>query len=230
LSVRIDTVSNAVSIVSNALSLEIANRTSADNALSNLISALSNSVSVTYAPKASPSFSGNITTTGSLLLNTLNNVTAIVNSGSNGVGNIGTATVTFNTVFAKATTAQYADLAEKYTSDAPYSPGTVVVFGTTSEVTISTTLADSRVVGVVSTEPAYLMNAGLENGVAVALTGRVPCNVVGKIRRGDMLVTSHIPGVATYAGAPLIGTVIGKALGNYDSDIVGTIEVVVGRM
>jgi hypothetical protein len=154
----------------------------------------------------------------------------ITNSNGNGVGNIGSASTYFNTVFAQATSAQYADLAEKYQSDSNYAPGTVVVFGDATEITISTEPADARVAGVVTSNPAYLMNAGLEHGVAVALTGRVPCQVVGKIRRGDMLVTSELPGVATSAQSPAMGTVIGKALSNYNSDTPGVIEVVVGRL
>jgi len=129
-----------------------------------------------------------------------------------------------------ATRARYADLAENYLPDAQYAPGTVLVFGGECEVTVSTTPLDTRVAGVVSTNPAHLMNGALTNGVAVALQGRVPCQVVGTIRKGDMLVTSDIPGVATSTATPQLGTVIGKALENYDSSTVGTIEVVVGRV
>jgi hypothetical protein len=157
---------------------------------------------------------------------------SIGKNGTTGTGNIGSSSNAFNTVFAKATTAQYADLAEKYESDLDYEPGTVLVFGTDTEVTISTCYEDNRVAGVVTTNPAYLMNSEAE-GVAVALQGRVPCKVTGTIRRGDMMVTSNIPGVATSCmpnGGPHIGTVIGKALQNYDSNEVGVIEIVVGRV
>ena len=128
-----------------------------------------------------------------------------------------------------ATSAQYADLAEKYSSDAEYEPGTVVVFGGSKEITQSTTFMDRRVAGVISTNPAYLMNSGAD-GLPVALQGRVPCKVIGKIEKGDMLVSSAIPGVAAVTYSPQIGTVIGKALENYDSQEVGIIEVVVGRV
>jgi hypothetical protein len=167
---------------------------------------------------ASPTF-GNITT-GSLIPT------------ANNVSNIGTTSYRYNTIFARATSASYADLAEKYESDADYEPGTVLVFGADTEVTISTRHEDNRVAGVVTTNPAYLMNSDAA-GVAVALTGRVPCRVVGIIRRGDMMVTSGIPGVATACMPPFgphIGTVIGKALQNYDSNEVGVIEIVVGRV
>jgi hypothetical protein len=88
---------------------------------------------------------------------------------------------------------------------------------------------DRKLAGVISTNPAYLMNSDAE-GLPVALQGRVPCKVVGKIEKGDMLVSSAIPGVAAATYSPQMGTVIGKALENYDSQEVGTIEVVVGRV
>jgi hypothetical protein len=125
--------------------------------------------------------------------------------------------------------ATYADLAERYRSDHQYEPGTLVVFGGNAEVTISTQMNDRRVAGVITTAPAYLMNAGIE-GVDVALQGRVPCKVIGKIQKGDLMVTSGIAGVAMANNDPKMGTVIGKALQDYDSDIVGIIEVAVGRL
>jgi len=154
---------------------------------------------------------------------------SITKNGTTGTGNIGSSANAFNTIFAKATTAQYADLAEKYESDYDYQPGTVLVFGTNTEVTISTQHKDNRVAGVVTTNPAYLMNSEAA-GVAVALQGRVPCRVIGFIQRGDMMVTSDTPGVATTCLHPTVGTVIGKALQNYDSNQVGVIEIVVGRV
>ena len=173
---------------------------------------------------------GNVTTAGQLTVNSGANVTAIVNGATSGVGNIGTATVGFNTVFAKATTAQYADLAEKYTADAEYQPGTVVSFGGDAEITLSDTDADRRIAGVVSTQPAYSMNSGLQSEftVMVALTGRVPCSVVGSVRKGDMMVAAG-NGQARAEANPAVGTVIGKALEDFDGES-GVIEVVVGRL
>lgn len=156
-------------------------------------------------------------------------VSGAITPNANATVNLGSTTAWFNNIYGVSTQARYADLAEIYSSDQDYQPGTVVVFGADTEVTISTSLADNRVAGVVSTNPAYLMNSGA-SGVAVALTGRVPCHVVGQIKRGDMLVTSAIPGVATSTANPQIGTVIGKALENYDNNEVGVIEVVVGRL
>ena len=131
-----------------------------------------------------------------------------------------------------ATAARYADLAERYAADKEYKPGTVVVFGGDKEITQSTIYMDTRVAGVISTDPAHLMNSEAGDDKThppVALQGRVPCKVIGKIKKGDMLVTSTISGVAIATTEPKIGTVIGKALENYDSDHIGMIEVVVGR-
>ena len=172
---------------------------------------------------------GNVTTAGIITVNSGGAATAIVNGGSTGVGNIGSSTVPFNTIFAKATTAQYADLAEKYTADAEYAPGTVLVFGGTAEVTVNAVDADRRVAGVVSTNPSYTMNSGLESEhvATVALTGRVPTLVVGTVRKGDMMVAAGL-GRARAEADPQVGSVIGKALEDFDG-AEGTIEVVIGR-
>jgi hypothetical protein len=171
---------------------------------------------------------GNVTG-GNLVTAGLVSLSSITKTGSNGVGNIGSSTSTFNTIFAKATSAQYADLAEKYTADAEYTPGTVVVFGGDKEVTVSSTDADRAVAGVVSTNPSYIMNAGLEaeHVATVALTGRVPTRVTGTVRKGDLMVSAG-HGAARAEADPRVGTVIGKALENHEG-AEGVIEVVVGR-
>jgi hypothetical protein len=155
---------------------------------------------------------------------------SIINSGANATGNIGSASTYFNRLFATATTALYADVAEKYTSDAKYAPGTVLAFGGEKEVTISNVYQDRRVAGVVSTTPAHLMNAGLqsEHTVDVALVGRVPCLVQGNVTKGDLMVSAG-NGRACAELNPSVGAVIGKALENFVGDH-GTIEVVVGRI
>ena len=129
-----------------------------------------------------------------------------------------------------STTAKYADLAERYTSDANYPAGTVVVFGGNKEITISTQNHDTTVAGVISTDPAYLMNSELD-GVSVALTGRVPCQVQGPVRKGQVLVTSDTPGVAQAIDNSkfLPGCIVGKALEAIKTNTIETIEVVVGR-
>ena len=169
--------------------------------------------------------SSNVTMSGGL------NISSLFPTANASV-NIGSTTGWFNTIYGTSTQAQYADLAECYEADAVYAPGTVLIFGTDTEVTVSQTANDPAVAGVVSTNPAYLMNGQLvgETVVALALTGRVPCRVVGTVKRGDRMVTSAIPGVAMANNDPEISTVIGKALGNYDSTEIGVVEVVVGRI
>jgi hypothetical protein len=131
-----------------------------------------------------------------------------------------------------ATQAIYADLAEKYVADKDYEPGSIMVIGGDKEVTASSSYMDPAVAGVVSTNPAFLMNKDLtaEHVVDLALTGRVPCKVHGKIQRGDMIVSGNIAGVGTSCTAPKFGTVLGKALESYDSETVGIIEVITGRL
>jgi hypothetical protein len=177
----------------------------------------------------------NINTTSNANIQLLPNGTGNVNIGANimptanATSNIGSASLSYNTIFAKATSAQYADLAEKYTADADYAPGTVVVFGGSAEVTVNATDADRKVAGVVSTNPSYIMNSGLESEhvATVALTGRVPTLIVGPVRKGDMMVSAGL-GRARAEADPQVGTVIGKALEDFDG-AEGTIEVVVGR-
>jgi hypothetical protein len=168
---------------------------------------------------ASPTFTTQITTP------------AIVKSGTNGVGDIGQSDNKFGTIYGLASSAQYADLAEKYISDKDYAPGTVVVFGGGYEITESTESHQRSVAGVISTLPAYLMNSD-EDGLPVALQGRVPCKVKGPIDKGDLVVASDIPGVAQrlYDNEYKPGCVIGKALNSIEDGEIHNIEVVVGRV
>ena len=176
-----------------------------------------NIVTATTLNATTVSASGNVTS-GNLSVGTgAVSIGSIVNNNANGVGNIGSSSKYFNTVFATATTALYADLAEKFTSDIDYPPGTVVVFGGNKQVTVATTYADPHAAGIVSTNPAYLMNAGLtETAVSLALAGQVPCFVMGPVHKGDLLTTSDTEGYAckleTKDWQP--GVTIGKALEN----------------
>jgi len=87
--------------------------------------------------------------------------------------------------------ATYADLAEYYTSDKNYEPGTVLVFGGEKETTVTNIFGDTRVAGVVTTDPAYVMNVGLKDkdSVCIALQGRIQCKVIGKVNKGYLLTT-----------------------------------------
>ena len=142
---------------------------------------------------------------------------------------IGNLTFRFATIYGISDNALYADLAEMYTADQLYGPGTVVQFGGTEEIT-QAQAGTTRVAGVVSTNPAYLMNDSLTGShiTAVALIGRVPCKVVGPVQKGDMLVSAG-DGFASACSSPTIGSVIGKALENFEGES-GTVEVVVGRL
>jgi len=174
---------------------------------------------------------GNLTTAGILTVNSGAAATAIVNGAGNAVGNIGSSSVYFNRLFAQATTALYADLAENYLGDADYASGTVVDFGGTQEITISTVDSSKRVAGVVSTNPAHLMNAGVvgEHVVTVALIGRVPVSVTGTVRKGDLMVSAGDGTArAVTIASPKVGTIIGKSLEDFDGD-KGTIEIVIGK-
>jgi len=127
----------------------------------------------------------------------------------------------------------YADLAEIYTSDKLYDPGTLLKFGGDKEVTESTITHSEALAGVVSTNPSYIMNSQCESEftATVALVGRVPTKVIGKIVKGSLMTSSDIPGVATAVNERYYkpGCIIGRALENYDSDQIGVIEVVMGR-
>jgi len=179
----------------------------------------------------------NITSVGTLTgltlsggINTTGNTTANIGSPSNWFGNVHAVTFRGTSV-----TAQYADLAEMYLADNAYGPGTVVMFGGEQEVTAAEAHT-TAVAGIVSTNPAYVMNNTLKGThvVAVALTGRVPCLVVGTVCKGDLMVAG--PGGTAMSisnsqwsdgGAP-VGVVVGKAIQDFNGSD-GVIEVAVGR-
>jgi len=155
-------------------------------------------------------------------------VNGAVVPGTNGTYDLGTTALRWSTIWGKASSAVYADLAENYESDENYEPGTVVEFGGEFEIT-EAKANSTRVAGIVSTNPGYLMNAEAKGNfiIPIGLVGRVPCKVVGPVFKGDMMVSAG-DGYAIASSAPNIGTVIGKALENLAGGI-GIIEVVVGR-
>ena len=143
--------------------------------------------------------------------------------------NVGTITGNWSLSTGSQLRATYADLAEYYVADQHYESGTVLAFGGDKEVTLAED-GTSRVAGIVSTNPAYVLNTACEgeHTVVLALQGRVPCKVRGIIRKGDMMVSGG-NGFARASLSPHMGTVIGKALENFDG-IEGVIEVAVGRL
>ena len=168
---------------------------------------------------------------------TVNNefINGNVTPGANVTYNLGSTTAYWNNIYAitstvTATSAKYADLAENYQADRAYMAGTVVMFGGSAEVTLAD--ADTpAVAGVVSTNPAHLMNGGLtgSNVIPLALQGRVPCQVVGPVHKGDLMVSAG-HGFAKVNNTPAAGTVIGKALQEVTFAGKAVIEVVVGRV
>lgn len=121
-----------------------------------------------------------------------------------------------------ATAAKYADLAEKYLPDTQYETGTVVVIGGEKEITAST--YGELAIGVISENPAYMMNSELVGGVYVALKGRVPVKIIGAVKKGDRLVAGN-NGVAQVAADRL--DIFAVALESNDSTEVKIIEAVI---
>lgn len=125
----------------------------------------------------------------------------------------------------------YADLAEYYSADKNYTPGTVLEFGGTKEVTVAKE-ETIKVAGVVSSDPAYVMNGNIdaEHPVIIALIGRVKVKVIGSVLKGDMMISAGNGFAKASIISPKMGTVIGKAIENkFDGD-EGMIEVMVGRL
>ena len=151
------------------------------------------------------------------------------NTASKVVARDGSGNFSAGTITATATAARYADLAENYEADVEYEAGTVVKFGGEKEITATDSEGDSAVVGVISTDPAHLMNADCE-GIAlpVALAGRVPCKVVGPVAKGDLMVSAG-EGRAKADNAAQAGHIIGKAI-SANEDGEGVCEVLVNMM
>ena len=180
---------------------------------------------------AGANVSGTVSQATTVMGATQNNITTLgalttLSSGANTTA--GTITGNWSLSSGSRLTATYADLAEYYEADVKYLPGTVLMFGGEKEVTLAED-GTNKVAGVVSTNPAYVMNATCPGLLtAVALQGRVPCKVRGKISKGDMLISGG-NGFARPNQFPAMGTVIGKALQDFDG-YEGVIEVAVGRL
>jgi hypothetical protein len=173
----------------------------------------------------------NGTLTGNLVVNGSVSVNSLLNNNANGVGNIGSASTYFNTVFATATRAQYADVAERFAADDVYEAGTVVELGGSAEITCSRSELSDSVFGVISTRAAYLMNDGAGSDAThppVAMTGRVPVKVIGQVVKGDRLVSAG-NGLARSAkpGEATAFNVIGRSLTSKTDAAEGTVEAIV---
>jgi hypothetical protein len=152
---------------------------------------------------------------------------------------VGTSTLRFANIYSvtfqgTATSAEYADLAERCASDMLLEAGDVVILGGNKEITKSAEAFSTDVFGVISTNPAYMMNSTAgdrETHPYVALAGRVPVKVTGTVKKGQRLVTSPIAGVAMavdISALPNSFVVIGRALADKITDDVGLVEITVG--
>ena len=164
--------------------------------------------------------------TGNVNIGTM--VTTAITTGANTTA--GTITGNWTLTTGSRLEATYADLAEYYAGDKHYPAGTVLDFGGEFEVTLAG-IESNRIAGVVSADPAYVMNGMIQckHPVTIALQGRVPCKVKGKVRKGDMMISAGDGYAKAAITTPSVGTVIGKALANFDGE-EGVIEVVVGRL
>ena len=209
---------NVTGNVGNALNAYAVAGANVSGTVANATYAVSAGTAGTVTTNAQP----NITSVGTLTSLTTTTITTGANT------TVGTITGNWGLSAGSRLEATYADLAEYYESDKPYEAGTVLEFGGEKEVTIAED-GTTRVAGVVSTDPAYVMNSSCvgEHIVALALQGRVPCKVRGTIRKGDMLVSGG-NGFARPSQLPVMGMVIGKSLENFEGE--GIIEVAVGRL
>lgn len=165
-----------------------------------------------------------------------NAVTGTILPDTTGARSLGSSALRFGTVYANvfngtATTAQYADLAERFEADNAYEPGTVVELGGAAEITKAVEELSSNVFGVVSTQAAYLMNNGAgtnDTHPPIAMNGRVPVKVIGKVNKGDRLVSAG-NGFARAAleNEATHDNVLGRALNSKNDDSEGTVEAVV---
>jgi hypothetical protein len=166
--VSVDTkLSNAVSAVSAQL-------TSVKNDLTSAINVVSAQVSALVAGNLS------LGAVASDIIPTVNNTYTIGNTSKRW------ANVWATNIYGVASSAQYADLAEKFIPDQDYAEGTVVMVGGVNEITACQ--PNAKAIGAISLRPAYGMNTALENGVFVALKGRVPVRVVGAVTKGSELI------------------------------------------
>ena len=194
---------------------------------------------VNYASTANAVAGGNVSgtvanatyavTAGSTTTVTTGGTVTTTNLTTGATATAGTITGNWSLATGSQLRATYADLAECYKADAYYEAGTVLEFGGMNEVTLASD-STNRVAGVVSTNPAYVMNSLCEGEyiVQLALQGRAPCKVRGNVRKGDMMVSGG-DGFARPSASPLMGTVIGKSLEDF-TGTSGVIEVAVGRL
>ena len=173
---------------------------------------------------------GLMTTGGNIIIPNAGNIGSVGDTDATAIAANGV--VTFSqAITGQASSALYADLAEMYDSDETIPEGTVVMFAGAGKLKACDAANCTRVAGIVSTDPAYLMNSSQE-GVALALAGRVPCKVIGPVQAGDLMVSAGNGLAKAFdadIGQPLMGSVIGKAIED-NAQGEGVIEVLAMMM
>lgn len=166
---------------------------------------------------------GNLVVSGNIVVGN------IFNPNASGEGNIGNTTSYYNQVFATVYNASSSGIAEIFSADAVYPPGTVVSFGGTQELTASVVDSDPAVAGVVAYNPGMLLNSEFVGAfpTQLAISGRVACLIQGNVVKGDCLVSAGT-GYARAEAVPAPGTIIGKALESF-TGVTGTISIAVGH-
>lgn len=146
--------------------------------------------------------------------------------------NLGSSSKKYATIYGVATSAQYADIAERFEADASMEAGDVIALGGVKEITKTAERADDKVFGVISDKPAFRMNDGAGDDSThpfVAFSGRVDCKVIGPVTKGDRLVSSDIPGVAIKAQPEdSWKSTFGRALVDKTSEEVHKITIAIG--
>jgi hypothetical protein len=199
-------------------------------ATSNVVVATTTGANIVGTLTATGNITGaNFVSTGAANLGSLR--TTVITAGANTTP--GTITGTWTLTAGSTLQSTYADLAEYYVIDRGATAGTVVEFGGSEEIQVCDTVMSRRVAGVITTNPAFIMNkdGGLpgQARAAVALQGRVPCKVIGIVRKGDLMVSAG-NGCAASSDEPTIGSVIGKSLVDKLTTEPGIIEIAVGRL
>jgi hypothetical protein len=228
----VDTYGRVTSVSNTSISItasQVSNFTSAANtAIDNRIVAGSG---LTYSSGTLAVGAGSYINVGAddISVNASTTATASTIAARDASGNI-----TANVFVGVSTSARYADLAENYLADGDYLPGTVLVFGGDAEVTASMSPSSTRIAGVVTTQPAHVMNSHLvgPHVACIALRGRVPVKVMGVVRKGDVLVSAG-EGYVGYATAALnprdvpAAAMVGKAIGDKLDAGPGVVEALI---
>jgi hypothetical protein len=227
-------VSGAVAFATTANSVAGANVTGTVANATYAVSAGSagsagSATSATTAGTVTTAAQPNITSVGTLTSLTVSGALTTTNITTGANTTAGTLTGNWTLSTGSRMQATYADLAEYYAGSEQIEPGTVVEFGGEHEVQICNSYMSTLVAGIVTTDPAYVMNSGINctYPVAIALQGRIPVKVIGPVKRGDMMVSSN-NGHAVSCQSPNMGTVLGKSLVDFTGES-GVIEIMVGR-